>query len=102
MQFWEDGARRPPSYYSLPRASHEFFTLHLTTPPSSSKKRGYSLPSIARPLVACQSKKGRGKLRSARRGGGASGEGASGLEFPLIFATKDIINVVLYKYYNMM
>ena len=24
----EDGARRPPSYYDLPRQAHEFFTFH--------------------------------------------------------------------------
>ena len=30
----EDGARRPPSYYGLPRQSHEFFTFHLTMSPS--------------------------------------------------------------------
>lgn len=35
------------------------------------KFQGHSLPSIARPLVACQSKKGRGEPREARRGGGA-------------------------------
>ena len=30
----EDGARRPPSYYDLPRQSHEFFTFHFTMSPS--------------------------------------------------------------------
>ncbi len=28
----EDGARRPPSYYDLPRQSHEFFTFHINIP----------------------------------------------------------------------
>ena len=30
----EDGAQRPPSYYDLPRQSHEFFTFHFTMSPS--------------------------------------------------------------------
>ena len=32
LWLWEDGARRPPSYYGLPRPAHKFFTLHITTP----------------------------------------------------------------------
>ena len=78
--FWvlEDGARRPPSYYGLPRPSHEFFTLHLTTPSSYFGLQDYSLPSPT----------GRGKPPNGGAGEGLLIWALSGSVYLFIFLHK--------------
>ena len=51
--------------------------------------QGYSLPSIARPLVACQSKKGRGKPRSG------AGEG---ILFMFLWFNRIAVSQLIYNF----
>ena len=67
------GDHRPTIICLAHHMNSSLFVLHssLNHTPSYYNLQGYSLPSIARPLVACQSKKGRGKpCVSAARGRG--------------------------------